>query len=101
VTAADLLTRLDVEGFGVRLADGRPALTCPPGKRPNAALMAALKQHRAGIVALFGGTVEPDVCTGTVYRGTHSPCGVWVFEADDSEAFCRATGCPARAGVRG
>lgn len=59
MTPADVLRECAVAGVEVYLRDdGSPAFK----GSPNAALLAALKEHRAGIVAELGGTVEPEMC---------------------------------------
>ena len=111
MTPADVLAEAAVAGFAVVLRDdGTPALKCAPGLAPNAALKAALREHRAGIIRLLGGTVEPATCPGYVFKakrkdGTESktpvPCGAVVFEAEDSDFFCPARAwCPFRAEAR-
>ena len=60
MTPADVLRECAVAGLEIFLRpDGTPAVK---GGRPNAALLAALKEHRAGIVAELGGTAEPETC---------------------------------------
>jgi hypothetical protein len=111
LTAADVLLECDVAGIDVALReDGQPVVRAG---RPNAALMAALKEHRAGIIELLGGKpVQPGPvrCDGYVYRrkvdGTwrEKPvaCGAWVYEAIDHEFFCSAAKwCPFRLQARG
>lgn len=103
MTAADVLTQAAVAGCEVYLKDGKPVVR----GSPNAALLAALKEHRAGIVALLGGAAGPEWCEGHPdpddwkKLGRVVVCRAWVYEAADSEAFCNLRGCPFRRRARG
>lgn len=89
MTAADVLRECAVAGFEVRLReDGSPVIAAGGGGRPNAALLAALREHRAGIVATLGGTPAPDTC---------GECRALVRPENGREAIgllCDRRGCP-------
>jgi hypothetical protein len=90
LTPSDVLDLAAVAGIGVRLRpDGTPALDCPAGVRPNAALMAALKEHRAGIVDLLNDS--PVTCDG---------CRALVREVADDLWWCSVKACPQRKAAR-
>lgn len=92
MTAAGVLLQAAAAGFEVALKDdGSPVLKGPPGERPNAALLAALKEHRAGIITLLGGGRVATTC---------EPCGALVYGAWDDPTFCDRKRCPMRAQVR-
>ena len=106
MTAADVLRECEAVGVEVYLRDdGSPAYK----GSPNAALRAALKEHRAGVVRLLGGTPEPETCDGFTrryrvkdeWREEQVRCGALVAEAVDSPAWCQWAGCPFRKRVRG
>lgn len=92
--AQEALNAAVIAGVEVFLKDGSPCLR----GSPNAALMAALKANKTEIIKLLGGKVEPEFC---------DLCNAWVFEAIDSDNFCRVVGskttpaCPFRQRVRG
>lgn len=106
MTAADVLRDCAVAGVDVYLRDdGAPAYR----GSPNAALKAALKEHRAGVVALLGGAAGPEACAGYTYRFRDKAgewrekvidCGATVYEAVDNEFFCPARACPFREEAR-
>jgi hypothetical protein len=110
LTPADVVRLAEVAGFEVVLRDdGSPALRGPPGVVPNAALKAALAEHRAGIVAMLGRPPEPEACPGYLYRRKGKTgwtelqvdCGSLVFEAEDTDFFCAARAwCPFRLALR-
>lgn len=93
--AQEALNAAAIAGVEVYLNEsGSPVLK----GNPNRALMLALKENKAEIVKLLGGTVEPEFC---------DMCKAWIFEAIDSENFCnigptnKTPGCPFRQRVRG
>lgn len=89
MTAREVLDLAAVAGIDVYLRDtGQPAVR---GGIPNAALMAALKEHRTGIIRLLGGDPSPDWC---------DECRAWISEAVDSESFCSLKACVFRRRVR-
>ncbi len=68
MTAEDTLFAAEMAGITFKVKDGRPFIDCPPGRKPNAALMAAIRENRSGILALLGvadpGTEpEPEMST--------------------------------------
>lgn len=88
MTASSVLDSAAAVGCDVYLKpNGQPTVK---GK-PNAALLAALKEHRAEIVILLGGDRPREWC---------SRCETWVYEAEDSEAFCRPASCSFRRKAR-
>lgn len=114
MTAEDTLFAIDLAGFTVVVKDGRPSLQCPAGKRPNAALLAALKEHRAGVLALLGveapapppesrlsqivtteAACDPEVC-GTCDAWVHPELGV-----EHIARLCFHTHCEFKGGRRG
>ena len=106
MTAAEVLASAEVAGVDVYLRpDGTPAVR----GNPSPALLAALKEHRAGVVRLLGGTPEPETCDGFTrrfkvkdeWREEQVRCGALVAEAVDSPAWCQWAGCPFRKRVRG
>ena len=107
MTPAGVLMQAAVAGVEVVLReDGQPVVR---GGRPNAALLAALREHRAGIVRLLGGTPEPERCGGYVFRHKADgewaerivDCPAWVYEPVDDMHWCPARSCPFRQRVRG
>jgi hypothetical protein len=93
--AQEALNAAAVAGVEVYLNEaGSPVLK----GNPNRALMMALKENKAEIVKILGGKPEPEFC---------DMCNAWIFEAVDSENFCRVVqtrttpGCPFRQRVRG
>lgn len=111
MTAAEVLALADAAGVVVSLRpDGTPTVS----GNPNAALMAALKEHRAEIIRLLGGAVEPakgepQTCPGYVWRKKVKgeevvvpvSCGATVYEPDDSDFFCAARAwCAMRLALR-
>lgn len=103
MTASEVLDLAAVAGIEVFLReDGTPTIR---GGTPNAALMAALKEHRAAIIELLGGERQAEWCGVRPDPTPKHPdrvivCNSWVFEAVDSENFCRLRGCPFRARAR-
>lgn len=84
MTAKEVLDEAFVFGCEVYLRDdGKPAIK----GNPNAALLGLLKIHRDEIVRLLGGLPDREQC---------EMCNTWVYEAEDSEAFCFQSACPFR-----
>lgn len=88
MTAKEVLEECFIYNIEVYLReDGKPAVK---GK-PNAALLAQLKIHRDEIIRLLGGVQDREWC---------DRCETWVYEAEDSEAFCFSPSCPFRINCR-
>lgn len=87
MTPAEVLDLAAVAGCEVYLREtDQPAVR---GSVPNAALLAALKEHRAGIIALLKD--EPVTC---------GECRALVREAVDGVWWCDRSKCPMRRGAR-
>ena len=121
MTAAErILEQAAVDGVDIGLrADGQPVVQST-GNKPSAAMLAALREHRAEIVRLLGGSsvlpalatvdskpvdCEPWRCPGlTIGRRKLEPveieCNAWIFEPVDSEMTCPFPACPARRKAR-
>jgi len=92
MTTQDVIDQAAAAGFELFLRDdGKPSIRHPNGARPNAALLAELKARRREVVRLLGGLVEAERC---------GECTAWVYEAEDSEAFCFQRSCPMRRSCR-
>jgi hypothetical protein len=102
--AEEIVARSIVDGCEVHLRpDGSPAVR---GK-PNAALLAALKENRIEIIRLLGG--NPELAPESPAPKKHefkricddcSLCNKIVFEYEDSLAFCNMIRCPYRRRAR-
>ncbi len=88
MTPADVLAAAAVAGVDVYLKpDGSPAVR----GNPSAALLAALKEHRAGVIEQLGGDRPREWC---------GRCEAWIYQAEDSEAFCMMRKCEFRERAR-
>ncbi len=111
MTAAErILEQAAVEGLDIRLAaNGQPVVSSPAGSRPNAAMMAALRENREAIIRLLGGKVtripvdqvdcKPDDGEQTTGEQCKT-CEAWVYWAVDSEFFCQVRRCGYRRRAR-
>lgn len=88
MTAAEVLYQAEAAGCTIRVRDGKPTVD---GK-PNAALIAALKEHREGILDILLG---PTVC---------EVCSAWCRPENgrlDIGRLCEMTRCPFKRGGHG
>jgi hypothetical protein len=83
VTPWDVLHQAEAAGCTIRVRDGKPTVD----GRPNAALLAALREHRDGILDILLG---PTVC---------DLCRAWVHPENgrqDVARLCEMVRCPYR-----
>jgi hypothetical protein len=84
MTAADVLYQAEAAGCTIRVRDGKPTVT----GRPNAALLAALTEHREGILDILLGPTVCDLCRARVHPENGSRI--------DFVRVCEAVRCPYR-----
>lgn len=101
--AESLLTQAAVDGFDVCLVNGKPVVRPTGDSKPNAAMMASLREHRDEIIRLLGGqpTPAPAVSKPEFEPKKCADCGSWVFEPMDNEFFCDWRRCQWKRFARG
>lgn len=57
-------------------------------------LVAWMQEHRAGLIELIGHQRPLQRCPGASNHKGPIVCDAWVYEAADSEGFCRLEKCP-------